>query len=226
MHRSACKSIKDPPDVVSRLILVARCFSLTINGRFSDDAVVCTSLRTYGLRHHQSSNSLLLCALERVPSSLNAGTRRSNSPASSDSGLSLLRPSRPAGAEVTSPQASQSSQAAQPEQLALTLRCTVNHTLELQWVPPKLERLPLMLRASAYEGPEDEPRVLKRLQALQDGTTPELPAPGAGTRLYTMKEVRSVVQASQQELQEGLDRHRIVKLNGECPFAEPAENAR
>ncbi|KDN43679.1 hypothetical protein K437DRAFT_291082 [Tilletiaria anomala UBC 951] len=172
---------------------------LTINGRYLDDATVCTESRTYNLRHVSQSNSLLLCTLLPASSVTLASTStRETSPASSDSAVLLKCSAASSGAGATA-----CRQAGHEGQAVLSLKCTVKDTLELQWAMPKLERIATLLKASAYRGPDEEER---RSKKLFEG------APG--DRLYTMKEVRSVVQASRTELEAGLDLYRVVKLDG------------
>ena len=49
------------------LICILLFFSLVIRGEHNDDAVLCTSSRTYDLKEAQSSNSLLLCPSLKYP---------------------------------------------------------------------------------------------------------------------------------------------------------------
>src|SRR5450830_1132883 len=43
----------------------------------------------------------------------------------------------------------------------------------------------------------------------------------AAFRLYTMRELRSIIQCSPSELRQGLTRYRVVKLAGKARMVEP-----
>lgn len=68
--------------------------------------------------------------------------------------------------------------------------------MELQPVVPRLERIAELLSSSAYAGESEEKN---------------------GRRLYSAREVRSVVQASDDEFKRGLDERCVVELDGELP---------
>lgn len=78
----------------------------------------------------------------------------------------------------------------------LTLRSNVTDILELQPVVPRLERIAELLEGSAYAGEDEEERKGRR-------------------RLYTVRELRSVVQASDEEMMRGLDEICVLRLDGE-----------
>ncbi|PWY99178.1 hypothetical protein BCV70DRAFT_201385 [Testicularia cyperi] len=84
----------------------------------------------------------------------------------------------------------------------LLLKSNVTDTLELHPVVPRLERLVGLLRASRYEGEDAVPQ--------------------PGMRMYTLKQVRSIVQASPVELDRGMDQHHIVQLDGYVRQISPA----
>ncbi len=257
---------------------------LTINGRFADDAVVCTADRTYALRDVAQSNSLMLCSLQRAPppsSSLASasasaavagdverereGAQRrvsGESAGSHDSGLVLVErslstctstsgstaPAAPASAPAPAPGTASGPASAQAQgqgqgqgppaeaQVAiLNLRCTVGNTLELQWTRPHLERIPSMLRPTAFAGWEEERRKVRLGLLPSPSASPYTSASAsgskdgktgpAGPRFYTMKEVRSVVQASPAELQRGLDAYRVIKLRRSSSSTSPRDPA-
>jgi len=78
-------------------------------------------------------------------------------------------------------------------ELVLRMHQNARDTLELVRTSARLGRLAELLEADAYTGPDDEHR---------------------DERHYTWSEVRSIVQASEAELQQGLRMHHVVELDG------------
>ncbi|PWN18577.1 hypothetical protein BCV69DRAFT_284885 [Microstroma glucosiphilum] len=85
----------------------------------------------------------------------------------------------------------------------LCLKSNVSQMLELVPVVPRLERIVELLQGSMYEGEVEEKRK-------------------KGQRRYTPQEVRSVVQASDAEVQRGYDEHHVVLLDGQMRLLSPA----
>lgn len=100
----------------------------------------------------------------------------------------------------TAPSSSSNDSAAGPSKPALYLRSNVTDTLELTPVVPRLERLVGLLKASQYEGEEEDQR------RLAGSTRP--------VRKYTLKQLKSIVQASPDELEAGLVHHHIIEMDG------------
>lgn len=100
------------------------------------------------------------------------------------------------------------SDEAGPSKPALYLRSNVTDTLELTPVVPRLDRLLGLLKASQYEGEEEEQR---------------RSAPTARpTRKYTLKQLKSIVQASPAELDSGLIYHHIIEIDGYMRHISPS----
>ncbi|SJX64965.1 uncharacterized protein SRS1_15791 [Sporisorium reilianum f. sp. reilianum] len=95
---------------------------------------------------------------------------------------------------------STSSSDAGPSKPALYLRRNVTDTLELAPVVPRLDRLLGLLRASQYEGEDEEQGRSK--------------ATARPVRKYTLKQLKSIVQASPAELEAGLVHHHIIEMDG------------
>lgn len=79
----------------------------------------------------------------------------------------------------------------------LYLRSNVTDTLELTPVVPRLQRLMGLLAASSYDGEDEEKGPQKQ-----------------AVRKYTLKQVKSIVQASPKELEAGLLHHHVIELDG------------
>lgn len=151
--------------------------SLTINGRYMDEAVVCTSSRTYALRQVSQSNSLLLCSLlPRSRANMHHDQHEPlEPPSSSDSGLSIAlqqtQPHLPLQQPQVTAQAGNEQQLgngaatdAEAEEMVLSLKSMIKDTLELQWTSPKLDRISSLLKDSMYAGPDEERRRERKAQ--------------------------------------------------------------
>ncbi|SPO24122.1 uncharacterized protein UTRI_03390 [Ustilago trichophora] len=101
-----------------------------------------------------------------------------------------------------------SSSQAGPSKPALYLRSNVTDTLELTPVVPRLDRLLGLLRASQYEGEEEEGRRSTRATARP-------------VQKYTLKQLKSIVQASPAELEAGLVHHHIIEMDGYMRHISP-----
>lgn len=95
-----------------------------------------------------------------------------------------------------------------PSKPALYLRSNVTDTLELAPVVPRLDRLLGLLKASQYEGEDEEER---------RSTGAARPV-----RKYTLKQLKSIVQASPAELEAGLIHHHILEMDGYMRHISPA----
>ncbi len=89
----------------------------------------------------------------------------------------------------------------------LRLRSNVTDTLELSPVVPRLDRLVGLLKASQYQGEEEEER--RATKAARP------------VRKYTPKQLRSIVQASPAELDAGLIQHHIIEMDGYMRHISP-----
>ncbi|KAJ1036628.1 hypothetical protein NDA13_000159 [Ustilago tritici] len=95
-----------------------------------------------------------------------------------------------------------------PSKPALYLRSNVTDTLELTPVVPRLDRLLGLLKASQYEGEEEE--------------TPRSAPNSRPVRKYTLKQLKSIVQASPAELEAGLVHNHVIELDGYMRHLSPA----
>ncbi|SAM85715.1 uncharacterized protein UBRO_07026 [Ustilago bromivora] len=100
-----------------------------------------------------------------------------------------------------------SSADAGPSKPALYLRSNVTDTLELTPVVPRLDRLLGLLKASQYEGEEEE--------------TPRSAPNSRPVRKYTLKQLKSIVQASPAELEAGLVHNHVIELDGYMRHLSP-----
>lgn len=90
-----------------------------------------------------------------------------------------------------------------PSKPALYLRSNVTDTLELAPVVPRLDRLIGLLKASQYDG--------------EDARTS-----AKSVRKYTLKQLKSIVQASPAELEAGLIQHHVIEMDGYMRHISPA----
>lgn len=97
---------------------------------------------------------------------------------------------------------------AHPGKPALYLRSNVTDTLELTPVVPRLDRLLGLLKASQFQGEQQEQR---------NSASSARPV-----RKYTLKQLKSIVQASPAELEAGLLHHHIIQMDGYMRQISPA----
>ncbi|OXM75974.1 sister chromatid cohesion protein DCC1 [Cryptococcus neoformans Bt63] len=142
-------------------------FPLTIKGRPSDDATLCTADSTFLLRTVGISNSLLVC----LPPS----------PDDPSYTFSIDEEDRP----------------------TLQIRDICHQVLECVPVAPNLERIRTVLKASAWEGMGSGLGKRKR----EDGD-------GRKVKRWTKEQLRSVVQASEAELEQGLKERNVIEVDG------------
>ncbi|OXG72054.1 sister chromatid cohesion protein DCC1 [Cryptococcus neoformans Gb118] len=142
-------------------------FPLTIKGRPSDDATLCTSDSTFLLRTVGISNSLLVC----LPPS----------PDDPSYTFTIDEEDRP----------------------TLQIRDICHQVLECVPVAPNLERIRTVLKASAWEGMGSGLGKRKR----EDGD-------GRKVKRWTKEQLRSVVQASEAELEQGLKERNVIEVDG------------
>ncbi|TKY85591.1 hypothetical protein EX895_005753 [Sporisorium graminicola] len=102
-----------------------------------------------------------------------------------------------------------SGEDAGPSKSALYLRSNVTDTLELAPVVPRLDRLLGLLKASQYEGEEEQQRRSTAAKARP-------------VRKYTLKQLKSIVQASPAELEAGLVVHHVIEMDGYMRHISPA----
>ncbi|OXG11038.1 sister chromatid cohesion protein DCC1 [Cryptococcus neoformans Tu401-1] len=142
-------------------------FPLTIKGRPSDDATLCTADSTFLLRTVGISNSLLVC----LPPS----------PDDPSYTFTIGEENRP----------------------TLQIRDICHQVLECVPVAPNLERIRTVLKASAWEGMGSGLGKRKR----EDGD-------GRKVKRWTKEQLRSVVQASEAELEQGLKERNVIEVDG------------
>lgn len=142
-------------------------FPLTIKGRPSDDATLCTADSTFLLRTVGISNSLLVC----LPPS----------PDDPSYTFTIDEEDRP----------------------TLQIRDICHQVLECVPVAPNLERIRTVLKASAWEGMGSGLGKRKR----EDGD-------GRKVKRWTKEQLRSVVQASEAELEQGLKERNVIEVDG------------
>ncbi|OCF39547.1 sister chromatid cohesion protein DCC1 [Kwoniella heveanensis CBS 569] len=178
-------------------------FPLTIKGRPSDDAVLCTPTTTFQLRTVGISNSLLVCRTSQSSSA-------SSSSSSSSSKAKAKAKATPNSVTATSTDGNRPT---------LELRDTCHQILECVPIAANLERIRTVLRDSAWEGIGSEHSSLrkrKRGSAAQKGEN--------GTRkgrTWTRKQLASVIQASEAELDRGLKDRNVVEVEGRMVLLPP-----
>ncbi|ADV25745.1 sister chromatid cohesion protein DCC1 [Cryptococcus gattii E566] len=161
-----------PPDLLKLVEALkdkedGQVFPLTIKGRPSDDATLCTADSTFLLRTVGISNSLLVC----LP------------PSPDDLSYSFTKDEK--------------------DRPTLQIRDICHQVLECVPVAPNLERIRTVLRASAWEGMGDGLGKRKR----EDGD-------GRKVKRWTKEQLRSVVQASDAELEQGLKERNVIEVDG------------
>jgi sister chromatid cohesion protein DCC1 len=109
------------------------CVRLTIKGKPTDEAVICTSTETFQLRTISLSNSLLVL---QSPQSIASSSRLSASSSSSPPSTTTL----------------QSSSTTEKEPPELHLQDTSHEILELIPIAPRLERIDKILKTSRWGG--------------------------------------------------------------------------
>ncbi|KIR58492.1 sister chromatid cohesion protein DCC1 [Cryptococcus bacillisporus CA1873] len=161
-----------PPDLLKLVEALkdkedGQVFPLTIKGRPSDDATLCTADSTFLLRTVGISNSLLVC----LP------------PSPDDLSYSFTKD--------------------EEDRPTLQIRDICHQVLECIPVAPNLERIRTVLRASAWEGMGGGLGKRKR----EDGD-------GRKLKRWTKEQLRSVVQASDAELEQGLKERNVIEVDG------------
>ncbi|EJU04162.1 hypothetical protein DACRYDRAFT_114561 [Dacryopinax primogenitus] len=140
-------------------------FSLTIKGKQSDDAVLCSSSSTYALKAVLVSNSFLII---QPPQAYDGGSDNEN---------------------------------------ILEITGQVKDIIEVQKAVPKLDRLHGLMRGSDWTADDDE----------------DMGEQGAKRRRYTYDQVSGVVQASADELDEGLRAAHVLHIAGELRSLLPSQ---
>ncbi|KIR32228.1 sister chromatid cohesion protein DCC1 [Cryptococcus deuterogattii MMRL2647] len=161
-----------PPDLLKQVEALkdkedGQVFPLTVKGRPSDDATLCTADSTFLLRTVGISNSLLVC-LPPSPDRLSYSFTKNEK----------HRPT-------------------------LQIRDICHQVLECVPVAPNLERIRTVLRASAWEGMGGG--LGKRKREDDDGRK---------VKRWTKEQLRSVVQASDAELEQGLKERNVIEVDG------------
>ncbi|ODN73982.1 hypothetical protein L202_07476 [Cryptococcus amylolentus CBS 6039] len=168
-----------PPEILKQVEALdgAEPFPLTIKGRPSDDATICTPNATFQLRTIGISNSLLVC--------------RS---AAEDTDVFLRRH---VGEEAKE---------------TLHISDTCHQVFECLPIAPNLERIRAVLRPSAWEGMDSS--LGKRKRDEKNGKV---------VKRWTKEQLKSVVQASDRELEDGLRERNVVEVDGKLMLL-PAAN--
>ncbi|WVQ73401.1 hypothetical protein IAR50_002973 [Cryptococcus sp. DSM 104548] len=169
-----------PPEILKQVEALeegAQPFPLTIKGRPSDDATICTPNATFQLRTIGISNSLLVCR---------------SAPEDPDVFLQ-----RDVGGE--------------PKE-TLHISDTCHQVFECVPIAPNLERIRAVLRPSAWEGMDSNLGKRKRDERS-----------GKPVKRWTKEQLKSVVQASDKELEEGLKERNVVEVDGKLLLL-PAAN--
>ncbi|WVF69001.1 hypothetical protein IAT40_003775 [Kwoniella sp. CBS 6097] len=171
-------------------------FPLTIKGRPSDDAVLCTPTTTFQLRTVGISNSLLVCRTPKQSTTVTPATANGESSSSSSPS------NRP----------------------TLELRDTCHQILECVPIAANLERIRTILRDSAWEGLGSEHSSLGKRKRAHIASDEKGTAKGKGKgkgRTWTREQLASVIQASEAELERGLKERNVVEVEGRMLFLPP-----
>ncbi len=158
--------------------------SLTIKGRPSDDAVLCTPDGSFLLRTVGISNSLVI--LRTPPSTEPTFTSSSNIASTSTSTFHSTGSSTHTGPSERDPLPT------------LEIRDICHEILECVPQAGQLERIRSVLRPTQWEG------LGKRKREVDQG----------GGRRWTRAQLASVVQGSEVELQAGLKERNVVEIDG------------
>ncbi|KAL9935765.1 hypothetical protein V8E36_005342 [Tilletia maclaganii] len=96
---------------------------------------------------------------------------------------------------------------------ALNLQANLETILELVPAVPRLSRIPDLLRATAYQGAEEEVELQARVQrekAREVGS--DTAAARRKLKMYTHRQLRSIVQASEAEFAHALHEYRVIEM--------------
>lgn len=186
---------------------------LTMKGAPADDAVICTSSQTFALRTITVSNSMLFL--------------RPPQPSFSSTSCSTTTTSEP----------TTSHPASQPPEQTLLIQDTCHEILELTPTVPRLDRLERLLRDTAWTGMpgfgdnKDKDKGVSRGVKRSLNTGDDDDDDGNGNddndndnaaiakkekkrRRYTRAQLQSLIQASDQELDEGLKARNVIQVDG------------
>ncbi|KZO98809.1 hypothetical protein CALVIDRAFT_561751 [Calocera viscosa TUFC12733] len=154
-----------PPELLSIVESETSDLSLTIKGKQSDDAVLCSASSTYTLRAVLVSNAFLI--VQPTPSNAEGGGENNTT---------------------------------------LEIKGQVKDIIEVHKAVPKLDRLNGLMRGTEWNG-EDE----------------DMDDRSAKRRRYTYEQVSGVVQASRDELEEGLRDAHVLHVGGELRSLPPSQ---
>lgn len=163
--------------------------------------MLCTQTRTYALRSITVSNSLLVLQPPAAASSSHASPESDlDLTATSGSNRTTFSP-----ALSTKRRRTRSTSSSTPPR-TLQLAATSHEILEAQPCPPRLERIGMLLRPSAWAGMEVD---------RWEGRAGDDDVPRGLGRRWTRRKLESVVQASDEELSRGLRERRVIEWDGE-----------
>ncbi|KAJ3191399.1 hypothetical protein HK101_007811 [Irineochytrium annulatum] len=161
--------------------------SLIIRGDPDEEMVLCSPHDTYAVRKLQTSNTVMLSSLNFPRDDLRA--RELNATAADD------------------------NEDGERENCGYCVEQSIYHCLEVEKCRPRLDKLRGFMMRSIYDGPDEEARALKR--AKKDGT-------GRGGqyeleghhRHMSLKQLRDIIQASDEEIMDGLRDFGAVEISG------------
>ncbi|KAH9245043.1 hypothetical protein BASA81_017499 [Batrachochytrium salamandrivorans] len=180
------KVLECPPELVAYLQSYK---TLIIRGEDNDEAVICTDNSTYCLRQVETSNTMML--IKHLPQ------KRSLSPLST----------RP----LSNNQPSNAFTSCFPDtriDAVSDIIFTHSNYLEVVRIPPKLDRLAMLLAKCPYGGPEEEQRRQSRSDVVSDDTG-SIPV-----TVYAMADFLHEVQASEAEIRLYLDETGAIEIDG------------
>ncbi|RXK40036.1 hypothetical protein M231_02676 [Tremella mesenterica] len=237
-----------PGEVLKKLEGWNGSFPITIKGRPSDDAVLCTSDATFALRTVTISNSLLLCRAPPIqaPSSSSSSTstllKRSKqdedsltfeqSSRSIDEDSMTINESSKNGNEASTSTAkrirfegtdllTKQDKRSRP---TLEIRDTRHEILECVPIAGNVERIRTLLRPTAWKGIGSENEtgfggmIHRNERRAGGGYADDVKL---RKKKYTRQQLLSVIQASEVELDKGLKERNVVAVDGTLLLLPP-----
>ena len=196
--------------------------SVSIKGAANDEAVLCTSDKTYQLRLAESSNSFLL-APNPKPVAPNPKKRKADEePASTPT-----KAAEPASAEETAdPQTSEAKadeESAEPKEPKPTLevQASVAAYFELIRSAPRTGGLLALLSARPHHGSAEATPAVAETEPAEEETAADGEAPVASRQRLSMAELEQEVQCSAAELRQALQKLRAIEIEGGWCVLDP-----
>ncbi|CED83671.1 Uncharacterized conserved protein [Phaffia rhodozyma] len=208
-----------PPEIVKLIEQGSESnpLSLTIKGRPSDEAVLCTPNSTYSIRTVQISNELVLLSLPSSSSSSSTPIEGDRI-ASSGTGEDVFGKVSVSPKEVDGGTGSVSDETGETEEKLMYTE-TLHELMELTSCVPRLGRIEDVLRGQEWSGLKDrQTRSNIKGEASENDTEDDEDEedgerPRKRTR-YTLAHLRSIIQASDAELDQGLKDRNVIELDG------------